>query len=91
MLKDLLFCGILYKIKFMPEGIAMVDAMVDKEKIINTLGRDDKDKYYVYMLCDNKNRPFYIGKGEGGRCLERDVRGLLQEISGIKEGVGRGI
>ena len=28
---------------------------------------NDKNKYYVYMPCDDNDKPFYIGKGERGR------------------------
>ena len=43
------------------------------EMIINTLGSgDDKEKYYVYALCDNNHKPFYIGKGEGDRITQHE-------------------
>ena len=56
---------------------------LNKELICKTLGQgDDKKKYYVYMLCDAKNKPFYIGKGEGGRIWqhEEDAHKKEEEI-----------
>ena len=41
---------------------------IEKEKIISTLDGDGgKNRFYVYALCDENHKPFYIGKGEGGR------------------------
>ena len=46
---------------------------LNKELICKTLGQgNDKKKYYVYMLCGAKNKPFYIGKGEGGRIWQHE-------------------
>lgn len=42
------------------------------ERIKITLG-DGADSYYVYMLCDRSNhKPFYIGKGKGGRVWQHE-------------------
>ncbi len=51
----------------------MEDKELNKELICNTLGQgNDKKKYYVYMLCDADKKPFYIGKGEGGRIWQHE-------------------
>lgn len=44
-------------------------------RITTTLG-EEKDAYYVYMLCENVNgvnKPFYIGKGIGDRVLQHEI------------------
>lgn len=47
-----------------------------------TLGENREDRFYVYMLSDDNGKPFYIGKGQGGRvfCHENDVDKLLEVI-----------
>ena len=41
--------------------------MENKELIINTPGQgNEKNKYCVYMPCEDNNQPFYVGKGECG-------------------------
>lgn len=41
---------------------------IEKEKIISTLDGDGgENRFYVYALCDENHKPFYIGKGAGGR------------------------
>lgn len=43
--------------------------MADREikRIIASLNSVSEKKFYVYMLCDQKSIPFYIGKGEEKR------------------------
>ena len=45
-----------------------------------TLGENMEDRFYVYMLQDDNGKPFYIGKGQGGRvfCHENDADMLLE-------------
>lgn len=39
-----------------------------KKRIINTLeSGGEKNRFYVYALCDENHEPFYIGKGQGER------------------------
>lgn len=47
-----------------------------------TLGENMEDRFYVYMLQDDNGKPFYIGKGQGGRvfCHENDADKLLEVI-----------
>lgn len=48
--------------------------MTDREisGIIDTLRTMDGKNFYVYMLCDKNNKPFYIGKGEGERVWQHE-------------------
>lgn len=47
----------------------------ETKRILSTLDNTDKNKYYVYMLCDKSNGnniPFYIGKGYGSRLWQHE-------------------
>ena len=42
----------------------------DINRLVQTLSpKNDERRFYVYALCTNKNKPFYVGKGEGPRVL----------------------
>lgn len=63
---------------------------IEKEKIISTLDGDGgKNRFYVYALCDENHKPFYIGKGEGGRAWAHE-EGKEKETEKIeKENVSK--
>lgn len=54
-----------------------------ENRIINALGnkKSDKQRFYVYALCDRNGLPFYIGKGESSRILshKNNVLKLIEE------------
>ena len=58
-----------------------------EKAIINLFGeKTDKDKYYVYALCDPKTHvPFYIGKGEGGRVWAHEEGEKKEEDSIVND------
>ena len=49
--------------------------------IVKELCSMDEKKFYVYMLCDKNNKPFYIGKGERERVWqhEKDAAADIEE------------
>lgn len=49
--------------------------------IVDALRLMDGKNFYVYMLCDKNNKPFYIGKGEGERVWqhEKDAMADIEE------------
>lgn len=50
-------------------------------RIKDTLNSKSEKKYYVYMLCDETNTPFYIGKGAGEWTIVKKVDRGMRKIS----------
>lgn len=64
-----------------------MDEKTKRMAIVDALNCDEKNKYYVYALCekaDDKLIPFYIGKGEAYRVWDHEA-GQEKEINAIKE------
>ena len=58
---------------------------MEKARIISTLDGDgEKNRFYVYALCDENHKPFYIGKGQGGRVWEHE-KGEEKEREAIEK------
>lgn len=58
---------------------------MEKARIISTLdGEGEKNRFYVYALCDENHKPFYIGKGQGGRVWEHE-KGEEKEREAIEK------
>lgn len=63
----------------------MLDYSEISRRLISALGNDN-NKYYVYALCDDKGKVFYIGKGTGGRVLshKEELEREKKEINQIR-------
>ena len=57
------------------------------EKILGNFfidSKDDKKCHYVYALCDQDNKVFYVGEGTGSRCLDHK-NAFSKEIEEIEK------